>query len=594
MGVPKLKKFVSSSKGWDTIQVSGKVVIDGNSLCYNLNKQHEWKFGGDYKDFYETVTVYIRELKALGIEPYIVVDGMDHDDSKYQTYIARNEDRINRIAISQSRGTTPHNVVRPLFTQTVFVDAVRDSKTKFFVADGEADRDIALLANSLSCPVISEDSDFFIFNIEAGYIPLNGDDQQTRIDLQKPVKRYQYKEFDESFSLNQEQRLFFPFILGNDFHNGAKQSSLQLTSRTPLHAIARKLSTLDFSDATLTQFVCPNPISQMEKIKLYYRGTAQSFDDLTSTSSLLELYPHTPEWIMQEYKNGRFMAPIMSLATCPTTKRWRHTIVVEDFSQQSAWKITEIAKKFIIGALLGDEANKHHIMATAVKTSDKPSSHHRHRIQSYPSVTRVDSKLLLMDTEVILAPKHTTILSVPLKDVPQVPVTARKEIMYRVFHYTEPAESDIPEGLQLAMIAGRCWVRKVACDNTHLIQSLVCCILTCYGHFQMIDRKYGCKLAQHEILFFLHSYAQWQCLLHHVIAFNQVLSHPFPYTSPARLFSSSLLLHFYQQTSQVLQEKMDTLATSMLQIITESKYSTESLKDIELEPSQTKKRRTTY
>ena len=328
------------------------------------------------------------------------------------------------------------------------------------------------------------------------------------------------------------------------------------------------------------------------KIKLYYRGTARSFGDLASTSSLLELYPHTPEWIMEEYKNGRFMAPIMSLVTCHTTKRWRHTIVVEDFSQQSAWNITEIAKKFIIGALLGDQANKHHIMATAVKTSDKPSSRHRHRIQSDSSATRV-AKLSLVDTEVILSPKHTTILPVPLNDVPQVPDAARKEILYRVFHYTEAAESDIPEGLQLAMIAGRCWVRNVAGDNTHLIQSLVCCILTCYGHFPMIDRIDGCKLVQHDMLFFLHSYAQWQCLLHHVIAFNQVLGHPFPYTSPARLFSSSLLLHFYQQTSQVLQEKMDTLATSMLQMITESEHSTGLLEDIELEPPQTKKRRTT-
>ena len=406
---------------------------------------------------------------------------------------------------------------------------------------------------------------------------MTGGDQQTRIEFQKPVKRFQHKEFDKSLKLNEEQRLFFPFILGNDFHKGVSRSSLQLTFSTPLRNISRKLSMLDFSNATLTQFVCPNPTSQMENIKLYYRGAARSFDDLASTSSLLELYPHTQEWIMQEYKNGRFMAPIMSLATCPTMKRWRHTIVVEDFSQQSAWKVTKFGRKFIIGALLGDQANKHQIVTTEIKPPSPDNS-----------------KLALVDTEVILAPKHTTILPVPLKDVPQMPVTVRKEIMYRVFHYTEPAESDIPEGLQLAMIARCCWVRKVACDNTHLIQSLVCCILTCYGHFPMTDRRDGCKLAQHEILFFLHSYAQWQCLLHHVIAFNQVLSHPFPYTSPARLFSSSLLLHFYQQTSQVLQEKMDTLATSMLQIITESKYSTESLKDIELEPSQTKKRRTTY
>ncbi len=47
---------MSSQKGLDTVQVSGNVVIDGNSLCYYLHSKPDWQLGGEYKEFYETVT----------------------------------------------------------------------------------------------------------------------------------------------------------------------------------------------------------------------------------------------------------------------------------------------------------------------------------------------------------------------------------------------------------------------------------------------------------------------------------------------------------------------------------------------------------
>ena len=41
------------------------------------------------------------------------------------------------------------------------------------MADGDADETIAKLANYYSCPVLAADSDYFIFNLQAGYIPID-------------------------------------------------------------------------------------------------------------------------------------------------------------------------------------------------------------------------------------------------------------------------------------------------------------------------------------------------------------------------------------------------------------------------------------
>ncbi len=59
--------------------VSSKIVIDGSCLCYRL-------FSGigcsDYFEFYEKVVDFFGMLKSIGIEAYVVVDGIDYENEK--------------------------------------------------------------------------------------------------------------------------------------------------------------------------------------------------------------------------------------------------------------------------------------------------------------------------------------------------------------------------------------------------------------------------------------------------------------------------------------------------------------------------------
>ena len=80
--------------------------------------------------------------------------------------------------------------------------------------DGESDPAIALLANEYNCPVLSEDSDYYIFDLNVGYIPLSS----LKI-TSKPIQCSIYVRNDlcREYGVNSDLCLAIPAILGNDF-----------------------------------------------------------------------------------------------------------------------------------------------------------------------------------------------------------------------------------------------------------------------------------------------------------------------------------------------------------------------------------------
>ena len=93
----------------------------------------------------------------------MVIDG-SFDEAKKKTLWQRARDQI-QAGVS----CTPHNTigVLPLFAKEVFFQAIRDVSEVMLIQDFyEADSKIASIASSLKCPVLSNDSDFFVFNVE--------------------------------------------------------------------------------------------------------------------------------------------------------------------------------------------------------------------------------------------------------------------------------------------------------------------------------------------------------------------------------------------------------------------------------------------
>ena len=72
------------------------------------------------------------------------------------------------------------------------------------------------MANALKCPVLSNDSDFFIFDVEGGFIPLSSFKWQWCPSTARIFYRRQLAEY---FGIHSELPPLFASLVGNDYVN---------------------------------------------------------------------------------------------------------------------------------------------------------------------------------------------------------------------------------------------------------------------------------------------------------------------------------------------------------------------------------------
>ena len=537
-----------------------------------------WQLGGDYREFYDFVKHYFEELEKLKIEAYVVIDGVDQDHSKEATYRDRCERRIEQMCSffrQEATCSTQHTIVSPLFTKMVFIDALRDTRVKFFVADGEADSDIVSLANHLECPVLGRDSDFFIFNVKEGYVPMD-----NSYDLSKELKCFSFKLFDAQYSLrDHDLRLALPIILGNDYSDRLLTRRLQkyksLTNPTGLFkevlADVRMHSSLDTfveqygvtlstdrHDPSLREEVT----SRLKKTLQFYRKAPcppRPFSALSTSKCLVERYPHIPVWIFDAYKRSEFMTDLMYFLLSGEPKMWGYCVVVEDTSQPGAWEITTNVRKCLMGVLVG--AKRDVLICETVRVRCTAEICSQHLVEGKAK--------LLKDQNFILDKRHQEIVTFPLVDIKEMPVLDLQMVILNVFECNdidEQLEWLIPEHLRLAVIVSHYWLKnspRRGSDYQAYVLPLVLCFLSCCGEREMPKSDSKDFVSVQDSLTFVHAFAQWQCVLHHTLAFNQLLHQPYTYTSPGRLFSGSVLKYYYLNKVQVT----DRLVIDMVDLI---------------------------
>ncbi len=426
---------------------------------------------------------------------------------------------------SRTVGVVPYNSARYPSSKSVFLDAARECGVRCFVADGEADQSIVSLANHLHCPVLSNDSDFFIFDIECGYIPITGTDKtDSLVDLGHAVKFFQAKLFDHQFSLLPGQRLFLPLIIGNDICSGCSFPVLGINSSTDISRIITVVKNKNLrTKEDVRRIGAGNAICQLSKIRAYYTVDPKSFDDLSSSQSLSTLYPSTPRWILDLYKRGMFSARVLHFMLSKS-KIWRYLVVVEDIQKRSAWKASERLLRFIIEAVLGGQGRIGQVRIVQLTDRDL--------------LNLVEKKVNLVVRELPRFPS--------LADIPQRPVTDRQDIIINIFQCRSIARdiksAAVQNKLKIAVLASRFWLQVDG--SNRWLEALVCGILDC-SRYQPPTRNDQCLLQGKEKLLFIHAFAQWQCILHHAIALNQILNCPFPEAvSSPRLFSSVAVQHY--------------------------------------------------
>lgn len=87
---------------------------------------------------------------------------MDPSDKKFPTLRERLQSKIKEADhIAHGRNGS----VLPILSRNVFIQVLVQRGVPLFQCPAEADWEIACLARQWSCPVLTNDSDFFIFDL---------------------------------------------------------------------------------------------------------------------------------------------------------------------------------------------------------------------------------------------------------------------------------------------------------------------------------------------------------------------------------------------------------------------------------------------
>lgn len=225
MGIPGLTTYISnhSERYLENYALHDiYLVIDGNSVAcqlYNWHTRGNCAFGGDYDRYGRCVSDFFDELLKCNVTPLVLIDG-GCEDKKLKTIITRTREKI-QTASYYTPFSHNRNKFLPLLLREVFKDVMTEKGVRYAQCLFEADNTIAAIARILNCPVLSYDSDFFIYG--SLYIPFNTWENYV---IRNPAGRGYIKRckiynveklFQDYNGLNQSLLPLAAVLLGNDY-----------------------------------------------------------------------------------------------------------------------------------------------------------------------------------------------------------------------------------------------------------------------------------------------------------------------------------------------------------------------------------------
>ncbi|XP_076673898.1 protein asteroid-like [Andrena cerasifolii] len=201
------------------------LVIDGDNIICQLYISCEngnCAFGGDYDRYAQCVADFFDELLMCNVTPLVVIDGT-YEKKKLETILDRIKAKV-RLASQCCPANQQRTKIFPLMLTTVFIDVMNDKNIRYTQSLFEADNAVAAVAKALDCPVLSYDSDFYIYGTP--YIQFNTLEKcvfksRTGNGCVKRCKIYQIEYLLKSFKgLHQSMLPLAAVLLGNDYTNG--------------------------------------------------------------------------------------------------------------------------------------------------------------------------------------------------------------------------------------------------------------------------------------------------------------------------------------------------------------------------------------
>ena len=553
MGIRYLTTLIDKhypSKTWRTITPRGKLVLDGMSISRTVaSRKFDWIYGGQYWELRDHFIRFFSRLRDSGIDPIVIFDGVDYNQDKVDTILDRMKQKVENVFKTFTTNTISGSAL-PIFIDIVFCETLKELGVEFIFADGDADRDTAQIANHYNCPVVANDSDYFIFNLKAGYIPMD-----CLYWDQQPVKAklYERDRFAYKFYFNHDRDLIYliPVIMGNDFITRANSPSLKKDIKITKQRAKEKgtriieiIKDYEFEDKleilyyistfkTVTDFqthlskICPDGTTRIihenyEKAKILYDIGEISKSDLVECTKMKTANGSPiPHIIRQQYREGCFSTSAM--AALVLNKYIIPVMIDNPNNCTAAMRIGEHIRKCIYMILSPYLSKPEVIEIMFIHYKEEP----------YP----------LDET---ISWTNVSHLNLPcINNMMRLGEDKKIELLFKVMETPLEVQMTFTESKwKLVAVSLHYWSQH-ACPGIHLIEALVLCFIRCsFDEKECPSNNVPDHRRDEKWLEALHTFAQWSCTYYDALRLNNVLMNPLPFMSPADLFNGKLVMHY--------------------------------------------------
>ena len=503
-----------------------RLVVDGESICshlYSLLLQHKpgpWHLGGEYLAFHSVVKEFFTELLFTGLKVSVVLASPDLLDDEWQSLESAytRGTRANK-SLMHAQGRLGRQDAQkigfmPVTVTYIFVDVLRRLDIELRVAEGVISRTVAAIANHYKCPVLAASPDYFMFALNAGYMPV----EKLSTVIASGVL-YRVSDLEKQFALKDPKlRLVLPALFGNAFIS-------RLRAEEDFEQILKEVSKYDTPEAYLADRGEDVRKNFDTATKFYCDLPSQSDHTLDGGELFTTLLSDFPDWVAHKFKEGQLDLRLLGVYR---KRCYSLGLVVEHIWKDSAWLTSRPLRQIAYG-LMG--------------VGEKESVTEFIRARSSPEVI-----------ETLVTPSN---LDPPLhvREFVDKGKRALADILLQVLMCRKVSQTDIrgdfdilEDQWKLPVAATFYWYQ--VCDSPsaqrHLVKSLLLSFLVCSGELDAnisTPPEQVTRDTKSDHMSALHVFAQWQCVYHDAMTLNHLTREPFFSTSPAYLFSGRVAMH---------------------------------------------------
>ena len=372
------------------------------------------------------------------------------------------------------------------------------------------------MAQSWNCPVLSKDSDFFIFDIKAGYIPLYFFDWKAR---QLTASIFYRSKLASHFQIRAELIPLLASLAGNDYVSqgalAAFNSALDRERKPTFASIANMLSQLPDScnqqkalESVLQMISSPQnrcELKQVVELSLQEYNTKESnlldyFKTGAVCSSLRTRSGHEIEqWVLRRFRCGLFSTKFMNSFT---SGKCLLRVQAENCREISANRSSSRLRQFVYSILNDvEEGTKETGNLPAVEEWDREDK------------TVKPSNVAPYQEGVVPGVSH----------IPDLETTERLKVLLRALDSADTPEIEVlPQDMKLFAASLRYLLNNAQPElNMNHLLALLCCCVKLQDNLKENNMK-----TQSIDLRAAHSFCQWQSVLSDAINLNCTLLEP--------------------------------------------------------------------